>query len=78
MEEGSGKSEKERKVSDDSGNYCIDQGDTKTIDSVAPDELLDNLASLEPLPVDFDVGYESLTNLCKKKKKKKKKNRRKL
>lgn len=50
--------------------YCIDQSDTKIIDSVALNELLDNSASLEPLHVDFNAENESVTNLCRKKQKK--------
>ena len=67
MEESSGKSEKERQVSNNCGSYCIDQSDTKIIDSVALNELLDNSASLEPLHVDFNAENESVTNLCRKK-----------
>lgn len=67
MEENSDKSEKERQVSNNCGSYCIDQSDTKIIDSVALNELLDNSASLEPLHVDFNTENESVTNLCRKK-----------
>ena len=67
IEESSGKSEKERQVSNNCGSYCIDQSDTKIIDSVALNELLDNSASLEPLHVDFNAENESVTNLCRKK-----------
>ena len=38
--------ESEMKVSDDCENYFSDKSDTKTINSVAPDELLDNSVSL--------------------------------
>lgn len=42
-------SEKERQVYNRSDCYFSDESDTKTIDCVAPDERLDNLAGLEPL-----------------------------
>lgn len=58
--------ESEMKVSDNSDGYFSDQSDAETIDPVAPDELLDNSASLEPLLVDFNVGNVSVTHLCKK------------
>ena len=44
------------KVSDNSDSYLSDESYTKTIDSVAPDESLDNSASLKTLHVYFDAG----------------------
>ena len=38
--------ESEMKVSDNFDRYFSDQSDAETIDPVAPDELLDNLARL--------------------------------
>lgn len=38
---------------DDSYSYFSDESNTKTIDVVTPDRLLDNSVSLEPLYVSF-------------------------
>ena len=40
--------ESDVEVSDNSNSYFSDESDTKTIDSDAPNELLDNSVSLEP------------------------------
>ena len=56
-------SESEIEVSDNSDNYFNNGSDTETINSVTPDELVDNPASLEPLDVDFYA--ESLQKNCK-------------
>ena len=40
--------ESDVEVSDNSNSYFSDKSDTKTIDSDAPNELLDNSVSLEP------------------------------
>ena len=46
LEESCGESESKVEVPDKSDSYFSDESDIKTIDSVAPDEILDNLASL--------------------------------
>ena len=56
--------ESEIEVSHDSESNFSDERDTKTIDSVVPDELSDNSVSLEPLYADFDA--ESLQKKHKK------------
>ena len=48
-------SESEEEVSDDSDIYCSDENVTKTIDSVAPDELWDDSVGLERLHLDIDT-----------------------
>lgn len=42
-------------VSDNCNGHPSDESGNKIIDSVPPDQLLDNSANLEPLHVDFDV-----------------------
>ena len=44
------------KVSDNFDSYLSDESDTKTINSVVPDESLDNSASLETSHVYLDAG----------------------
>ena len=58
-------------ISDYSYNYFSDKSDPITIDSIAPDDVSDNSASLEASHVDFDARNESLTESLQKKKEKK-------
>ena len=64
-------SESEMKISDNSDSYSSDESDKETIDRVAPNELLDNSANLEPLNVDFKAGNESVTESMQNKQKEK-------
>ena len=67
MSEGScDESEIKTEKSDTYDNCFSDDSYTETINSVAPDELLDNSASLKPFHIDFNAGKESDT-LQKKK-----------
>ena len=55
LEETCGKSEIRTEVSDNFDGYSNDKNGNKIIYSVAPDQLLDNSANLEPLHVDLDA-----------------------
>ena len=50
-----GKSKIWIEVSDNCNGHSSHESGNKTIDSVPPDQILDNSANLEPLHVDFDV-----------------------
>ena len=60
--------ESEIDVFDSSDSDICDERDNETIDFVAPNELVHNIASLNPyLHVDFDAGNESDTEFLQKK-----------
>ena len=48
-------SESKEEVSDESDIYCSDESVTKTIDSVAPDQLWDDSVGLQCLHLDIDT-----------------------
>ena len=59
-------------ISDYSYNYFSNKSDPITIDSIAPDDVSDNSASLEASHVDFlMLEMNHSLNLCRKKKEKK-------
>ena len=70
MEEICDESESKIEFSGDSDGLFSDENDNEIIDSVAPDERLDNSANLEPLQFCLDTGNESVTETFQKKQKK--------
>ena len=70
MEEICDESESETEFFGYSDSLFSDENDNETIDSVAPDERLDNSANLEPLQFCLYTGNGSVTETFQKKQKK--------